>query len=417
MNFFKTVISSAKAHINTPKPSLDLSYITPRVIAMAYPSDNLFQKLYRNDIKEVSAFLNACHNSNYLIFNLSGSPYNETYFNGRVLTYQIEDHNPPTLQQLFAICQQSKAFLAENDSNVVVYHCLCGKGRTGTVICCLLLYCGVCDSAQKAMDYFALKRFGTKHRGVNNLGQVRYVHYFDLIMNGMFFPSLQVQPVYDINMVYDTATTANTLNVNGNSNSNYFDLHVINIKNINIVSIHEVCEGVTFIIKIKNACSNSETQFVKGNKHYVYGDVKVALYKNGYILDKWCWVWFNVSMLFFRDTHAITRFPYNMVSYEKYYNAFDHQTNQGKLTFAVNAVDPHTMQNHSKNADVKVEIDYERVNMTNFSNSDIHQSASCVNMALNYIKKKEEARIGFWNNDKIVFGMYKNDICETVLNN
>ena len=416
MNFIKNVISTAKSHINSSKPSLDLSYITPRIIAMAYPSENLFQKLYRNDIKEVSSFLNNYHNSNYLIFNLSGSPYNETYFNGKVLTYQIEDHNPPTLQQLFTICQQSKMFLAENDSNVVVYHCLCGKGRTGTVICCMLLYCGVCNSAQKATEYFALKRFGTKQKGVNNLGQVRYVYYFDLIMNGMFFPSLQtqIQPVYDINMVYDVSspsTTSNALNVS------YLDLHVINIKNINIISVHEVCEGVSFIIKIKNACLNSETQFAKGNKHYVYGDVKVSLYKNGYILDKWCWVWFNVSMLFFREKHTITKFPYNMVSYEKYYNTFDYKTNEGKLTFAVNAVDPHTMQNHKKNADVKVEIEYERVNMTNFSNSDIHQSVNCVNNALDYIRKKEESGVGFWNNDKFVFGMFKNDICETVLNN
>lgn len=415
MNFIKNVISTTKSHITASKSSLNLSYITPRIIAMAYPSENIFQTLYRNDIQEVSSFLNTHHYNNYLIFNLSGIPYNESYFNGKVLTYQIDDHNPPTLQQLFTICQQSKMFLTENDSNVVVYHCLCGKGRTGTVISCMLLYCGVCDSAQKAMEYFAIKRFGRKDKGVNNLGQIRYVYYFDLIMNGMFFPSLQtqIQPVYDINMVYDVSSQlSTTLNVN------YFDLHVINIKNITITSIHELIEGANFVIKIKNACLNNEITFVNGYKHYVYGDVKVTVYKNGYIVDKWCWIWFNVSMLFFRDKHTIKKFPYNLVSYEKYYNTFDYKTNEGKLTFAVNAVDPYTMQNHKKNADVKVEIEYEKVNMTNFSNSDIHQSVNCVNNALDYIRKKEEGGVGFWNSDKIVFGMmYKNDITEIVLNN
>ena len=93
-------------------------------------------------------------------------------------------------------------------------------------------------------------------------------------------------------------------------------------------------------------------------------------------------------------------------------------TNEGKITFAVNAVDPYTMQNHKKNADVKIEIEYEKVNITNFSNNDIHQSVNCVNNALDYIKKKEERGVGFWNSDKIVFGiMYKNDITEIVLNN
>lgn len=32
------------------------------------------------------------------------------------------------------------AFLSQNDKNVVVVHCMAGKGRTGMMVSCLLLY-------------------------------------------------------------------------------------------------------------------------------------------------------------------------------------------------------------------------------------------------------------------------------------
>jgi phosphatidylinositol-3,4,5-trisphosphate 3-phosphatase/dual-specificity protein phosphatase PTEN len=43
--------------------------------------------------------------------------------------------------------------------NVAVLHCLAGKGRIGTAICCFLLYSGRFDSAEDAMNFYARKRY------------------------------------------------------------------------------------------------------------------------------------------------------------------------------------------------------------------------------------------------------------------
>lgn len=38
-------------------------------------------------------------------------------------------------------------------------HCNAGKGRTGTLICCYLLYAGLADTAKNAICYYGWKRF------------------------------------------------------------------------------------------------------------------------------------------------------------------------------------------------------------------------------------------------------------------
>ena len=44
-------------------------------------------------------------------------------------------------------------------NSIVAIHCLAGKGRTGTVICCYLLYCGRFQDPDKALYYYSKKRY------------------------------------------------------------------------------------------------------------------------------------------------------------------------------------------------------------------------------------------------------------------
>lgn len=50
---------------------LDLTYITDRVIAMAFPASGLIEQTYRNSITDVANYLNSRHHQNYLIINVS----------------------------------------------------------------------------------------------------------------------------------------------------------------------------------------------------------------------------------------------------------------------------------------------------------------------------------------------------------
>ena len=52
MYFLRELVSGKKIRIREGGYNLDLTYITPRVIAMAYPASGL-DKIYRNSIDEV----------------------------------------------------------------------------------------------------------------------------------------------------------------------------------------------------------------------------------------------------------------------------------------------------------------------------------------------------------------------------
>ena len=85
MNYLRTLVSGKKKRFIDRKYNLDLSYITPRIIAMAFPGSGL-ESMFRNNIDHVSKFLNERHKENYLVINLSGKKYDHNKFNNKVST-------------------------------------------------------------------------------------------------------------------------------------------------------------------------------------------------------------------------------------------------------------------------------------------------------------------------------------------
>ena len=198
-----TLTSSARRMVSTNKTrytahgfDLDLTYITPRVIAMGLPSTSI-EGLYRNPIDEVARFFNTMHRGHYLLISLcSERRYDTEPFEGRVLCFPFDDHNPPPLSTIVEFCTTVDRFLCEDELNVIAVHCRGGKGRTGTMIACWLLYASMTTEdgsdlsvgegslfAEEALKVFARARtekgFGGKVQGVSGPSQKRYVHYFE----------------------------------------------------------------------------------------------------------------------------------------------------------------------------------------------------------------------------------------------
>ncbi len=92
--------------------------------------------------------------------------------------FAFDDHNPPPLSLLSAICDDMHSFLGAHPKNVVAVHCKAGKGRTGCAISAYLVHAGLCASANEALNMFGKART-LNNKGVTIPSQMRYVHYFE----------------------------------------------------------------------------------------------------------------------------------------------------------------------------------------------------------------------------------------------
>eukprot|EP01065_Artemidia_motanka_P014674 TRINITY_DN18527_c0_g1_i1.p1 TRINITY_DN18527_c0_g1~~TRINITY_DN18527_c0_g1_i1.p1 ORF type:complete len:1522 (+),score=438.66 TRINITY_DN18527_c0_g1_i1:110-4567(+) len=169
---------------------LDLTYITPRLIAMGFPSHGA-EGYYRNPVDEVERFFRQKHEGHYRIYNLCSEREYDSgeRFGGAYRRWPFDDHNAPApLSMLSDIVSDAKDWMDAHPDNVIATHCKAGKGRTGVVLCCLLM-CGyepsvlpAGTSAAEALAYFSSAR--TKDGlGVTIPSQRRYVGYFETMIS------------------------------------------------------------------------------------------------------------------------------------------------------------------------------------------------------------------------------------------
>jgi len=155
---------------------------------MSFPSKGT-TSLYRNKIDNVAKFFEEKYsdqrNIDYMIYNLcSEMEYDHRKFHGNVKRFEIDDHNVPTLDQMFDLVDDVRAWLEGGDGRdrVVALHCKGGKGRTGTMICAVLIDQGLFDDACETLQYFGQRRtdlnVSKQFQGVETYSQIRYVHYF-----------------------------------------------------------------------------------------------------------------------------------------------------------------------------------------------------------------------------------------------
>ena len=119
-----------------------LCYINERIIAMGYPADN-YEAWYRNSMSEVVRFFNKRHPHRHKIYNLcSERKYDPKEFIKGIVNddFGFDDHNPPPFDYIYRFCVDVHEWLSQNPANVIAVHCKAGKGRTGVMICCYLVY-------------------------------------------------------------------------------------------------------------------------------------------------------------------------------------------------------------------------------------------------------------------------------------
>lgn len=171
---------------------LDMVYVTENLIAMGFPRDMNTQKAIRdgddisegNDINIVAAYLRKRHNGRFMIWNISEESYDYTKFADQVLEYKFPGHPAPPLGLLFKICTSVESWLDADDKNVAAIHCLTGKGRTATLMACILTWLGEFDSPMQALQYVAQR----KNTAVDYLtipSQRRYIQYFSNLLDGV----------------------------------------------------------------------------------------------------------------------------------------------------------------------------------------------------------------------------------------
>ena len=119
---FRHLVGGKKARYVTKEYDLDLTYITPRLIAMSFPSSGL-QATYRNNVIDVANLLTSKHQNHYMVFNVSEKSYDIAPFNDQVLDFGWPDHMAPPLERLCIICKSIDSWLKTDTRNVVVVHC------------------------------------------------------------------------------------------------------------------------------------------------------------------------------------------------------------------------------------------------------------------------------------------------------
>lgn len=347
---------------------LDMSEITPRILAMSFPGEGVVHSFTHNKKEYVVNYLNDKYGANYLVLNLSGIPYDTSSFFGEVRMRTWTDHHAPPIKELLQVCYEMYEFLQKKKENVVVLHCLAGKGRTGTTIAAFFLYMGLIPDPQRAIDYFSIKRFGALNKGVEQPSQVRYVFYSDQLINKGH--NLDQNGLLKIVRCELCQTETNLIFGEVNEKS--------------IESTCKICSDYDKTEKIFDNFSAIKTPF------YIYGDVCIEFYK-------------KKSYLFFSKDKSYCRLLLNT-------NFIDlGQEGQKEFKYRVTDLDPRQLKKDDNNKNILVKVTIQKY----FPDINFPDSNNPMNKIQGIINEEADFNEGLkkWRSCLPTIKPYVNNIC------
>ena len=142
---------------------------------MGFPGEGM-KAFYRNSFRDVIKYFGKYHQGKVKIYNLCDDDYIDTakisipvshHFitkyklgvtNVPYSYFPMADHNPASVKMIFYLCLDAVVFMSHDPANVIAVHCKAGKGRTGLVLACYMIFMEACDDAAEAIDLFNSRR-------------------------------------------------------------------------------------------------------------------------------------------------------------------------------------------------------------------------------------------------------------------
>ncbi|XP_074230916.1 tensin-2 isoform X11 [Camelus bactrianus] len=172
---------------------LDLTYVTERILAAAFPARPDEQR-HRGHLRELAHVLQSKHLDKYLLFNLSEKRHDLTRLNPKPqfhpCTRQVQDfgwpelHAPP-LDKLCSICKAMETWLSADPQHVVVLYCKGSKGKLGVIVSAYMHYSKISAGADQALATLTMRKFcEDKVAAELQPSQRRYISYFSGLLSG-----------------------------------------------------------------------------------------------------------------------------------------------------------------------------------------------------------------------------------------
>uniref|UniRef100_A0A8C5K9Y8 Tensin 2 n=1 Tax=Jaculus jaculus TaxID=51337 RepID=A0A8C5K9Y8_JACJA len=163
---------------------LDLTYVTERILAAAFPARPDEQR-HRGHLRELAHVLQSKHRDKYLLFNLSEKRHDLTRLNPKVQDFGWPELHAPPLDKLCSICKAMETWLSADPQHVVVLYCKGSKGKLGVIVSAYMHYSKISAGADQALATLTMRKF-CEDKVATELqpSQRRYVSYFSGLLSG-----------------------------------------------------------------------------------------------------------------------------------------------------------------------------------------------------------------------------------------